>query len=56
MKHIFSIFSLLVLTGTAFGQLSKGHRLVGGSGRFYSCQSNYQTSIFIGNCKYTQMT
>ena len=55
MKHIFSFFSLLVLTSTAFGQLTKGHWLVGGSGRFYSYQNNYQTSTFNSNGKYTQI-
>jgi hypothetical protein len=55
MKHIFSFFSLLVLTSTAFGQLTKGHWLVGGSGRFYSYQNNYQTSTFTSNGKYTQI-
>lgn len=55
MKHIFSFFSLLVLAGTAFGQITKGHWLVGGSGRFYSYQNNYQTSTFTSNGKYTQI-
>jgi hypothetical protein len=55
MKHIFSFFSLLVFTGTTFGQLTKGHWLVGGSGRFYSYKNNYQTSAFTSNGKYSQI-
>lgn len=55
MKRIFSFFPLLLLTSTMFGQLTKGHWLVGGSGRFYSYKNNYQTSAFISNGKYTQI-
>jgi hypothetical protein len=55
MKHIFSFFSLFVLTSTAFGQLTKGHWLVGGNGRFYSYKNNYQSPSWIGNGKYTQI-
>ena len=55
MKHIFSFFSLLMLSNTSFGQLTKGHWLAGGSGRFYSYKNNYQTSAFTSNGNYTQI-
>lgn len=55
MKHIFHIFSFLVLTSSAFGQLTKGHWLVGGSGRFYSYKNEYLSSSFTRNGKYTQI-
>jgi hypothetical protein len=55
MKHIFSFFSLLVFAGTTFGQLTKGHWLVGGSGRFYSYKNEYSTSTVNNTGKYTQI-
>lgn len=55
MKHIFYIFSFLVFTSSAFGQLTKGHWLVGGSGRFYSYKNEYSASSFTSNGKYTQI-
>lgn len=55
MKHIFYFFSLLVFTSSAFGQLTKGHWLIGGSGRFYSYKNEIISSISTTNGKYTQI-
>lgn len=55
MKHIFFVCFLLSITTLSFGQITQGHWLVGGSGRFYSYKNNYQTSAFTSNGKYTQI-
>ncbi|MEN9459309.1 hypothetical protein [Sediminibacterium sp.] len=53
-KPLYLIFFLL-MTNSICGQLTKGHWLIGGSGRFYSYKNEYSTSSFISNGKYTQI-
>lgn len=55
MKHFFCFVLLLIIVSTTFGQLTKGHWLVGGSGKFYSYENEYSTSSFTSNGKYTQI-
>lgn len=55
MKHIFCFIYFLVLTASTFGQLTKGHWLVGGSGRFYSYKNEIVSSVSTTNGKYTQI-
>lgn len=55
MKHIFLSFFLLTITGFAFGQLTKGHWLVGGSGRFNTYKNEIISSVSTTNGKYTQI-
>jgi hypothetical protein len=55
MKHIFLAYSLLFTVNLSFGQLTKGHWLVGGSGRFYSYNNEIVSSTSTTNGKYTQV-
>jgi hypothetical protein len=55
MKHIFLTFFLFLTTTLVFGQLTKGHWLVGGSGRFYSYKNEFLSSISTNSGKYTQI-
>jgi hypothetical protein len=55
MKHIFFLFFFLGITSLAFGQLTKGHWLVGGNGRFYSYKNEIVSSVSTTNGKYTQI-
>jgi hypothetical protein len=55
MKHIFLAFSLLIIVNISYGQLTKGHWLVGGSGRFYSYKNEFSSSTYSNNAKYTQI-
>ncbi len=41
MKNFFCFAFLLLITNTTFGQLTKGHWLVGGSGSFYLSKRDY---------------
>lgn len=43
------------MVNTTFAQLTKGHWLVGGSGKFYSYENEYIASTFTSNGKYTQI-
>jgi hypothetical protein len=55
MKRFFYFTFLLFMANNTFAQLTKGHWLVGGSGKFYSYKNEYSTSSFTSNGKYTQI-
>lgn len=55
MKHILSFSFLLLVANSTFGQLTKGHWLVGGSGSFYSYKNEIISNVSTTNGKYTQI-
>jgi len=55
MKYIFLAFLSFIITSFAFGQLTKGNWLVGGSGRFNTYKNEIISSISTTNGKYTQI-
>ncbi|MDP1972335.1 MAG: hypothetical protein Q8J87_05135 [Sediminibacterium sp.] len=55
MKHFFCFALLLLSASTTFGQLTKGHWLVGGSGKFYSYKNEIVSSVSTENGQYTQI-
>jgi hypothetical protein len=55
MKHIFLTFFLFLTTTLVFGQLTKGHWLIGGSGRFNTYKNEIFNSVSTSNGKYTKI-
>lgn len=55
MLRFFLCSFLVIIAHISFGQLTKGHWLVGGSGRFYTYKEDLTTSLGTSNGKYTQI-
>lgn len=55
MKKSFFFFLAIFFTTHPFAQLTKGHWLVGGSGKFYSYKNEIISNVSTENGKYTQI-
>ena len=55
MKSTLSIVVLILLTNPIKAQLDKGIWLVGGTGKFYSYNSQYSSASYSNEAKYTQI-
>ncbi len=55
MKTLSTFITLLVISLTTKSQIDKGIWLVGGTGKFYSYNSEYTSAIYSNEAKYTQI-
>ncbi len=55
MKHLFYIFTLLVISINSSSQLTKGHWLVGGTGKIFSYKNNFTSPTYNSDANYTEI-